>query len=45
MYLGEHVTPVQRSAFVELEVYVPAATETVLAQEYTESTLTAKVFR
>src|SRR5205085_2841069 len=42
MYLREHVTPLQRSAFVELEVYIPAATEMVLTQEYTESTLTAK---
>ena len=44
-HLGEHVTPLQRSAFEGIEVDVPTAPEKLLAQEYSESALTARVFR
>jgi len=39
--LGEHVTPLQRSAFEGIEVDVP---EKLLAQEYSESALTAREY-
>jgi hypothetical protein len=39
------MSPLQRSAFVGLEVYVPAGTERMLPQEYAESALMVKVFR
>ena len=44
-HLGEHVTPLQRSAFEGIEVDVPTTPEKLLAQEYSESALTARVFR
>ena len=48
-YHREHVTPLQRSAFVGLHVHVhvhaPVGTERMLPQEYAESALTVKVFR
>jgi hypothetical protein len=44
-HLGGHVTPLQRSAFEGIEVDVPTAPEKLLAQEYSESALTVRVFR
>lgn len=44
-HLGEHVTPLQRSAFEGIEMDVPTVPEKLLAQEYSESALTTRVFR
>jgi hypothetical protein len=44
-HLEEHATPLQRSAFERIEVDVPTAPEKLLAQEYSEGALMARVFR